>query len=350
MKILLIKFRNIGDVLLSTPLLENLKHHYPDSQIDFTINKECIDMLSLNPYISNIITYDRKYIKKLNFFKKIIKEIQFINSIKKSNYNIVINLTEGDRGAILSYFSGAETKLGFRVRKGIFSKLKIFDKIADDTKNIHTVEKDLQFLKLLNKKIISKNVNIYWGNNAEKTINNILKENNITQFVHIHPVSRWMFKCWEDDRMAKIIDYFQQEKNIKVVITGAPISKELGRINNIIKLCKTQPLNLSGILSLKHLAYLSSKAQLFFGVDTAPMHIAASVNTKVIALFGASNVVRWGPWDNNNWHHYTDANTIQSTGKHTTIVNNNHTIFYQDNVKKCKGMSEIHLKSILKLI
>ena len=59
MKILIIKFRNIGDVLLSTPLVSNIKYYYPDSNIDFALNKGCEEMVYGNPDINNIIVYDR---------------------------------------------------------------------------------------------------------------------------------------------------------------------------------------------------------------------------------------------------------------------------------------------------
>jgi len=345
MKILLIKFRNIGDVLLSTPLISNLKNIYPDSVIDFALNKGCEDMVTNNPNVSNIIVYDRPRIKKLGTFLQLKEEVDFTRNIKNSHYDIVINLTEGDRGAQLALFSGAEIKLGFPVRKGLLSKIKIFDKLGDDKKWQHTVEKDLQFIDLLGKKINNKEVKIYWPSMVEQEVDEILANNNIEKFVHIHPVSRWMFKCWEDDRMANIIDYLQQDKGLKVIITGAPVKKELDRIDKIILLCKTKPVNLSGKLTLKHLACLSSKAELFFGVDTAPMHMAAATNTPVVTLFGASYPVIWGPWNNKSDKMlFQDKDGFQVNGLHSMISNMNHEIFYKDQIKKTQGMNLITLK------
>ena len=339
MKILLIKFRNIGDVLLSTPLISNLKYQYPDSIIDFALNKGCEDMLTNNPNINKIITYDRPRIKKLSVFLQVKEEIKFIRNVRNNQYDIVINLTEGDRGAQLAFFSGAKTKLGFPVRKGLLSKIKIFDKLGNDKKRQHTVEKDLQFIDILGKKIVNKEVKIYWSNKVEQEVDKILLDNNIEKLVHIHPVSRWMFKCWEDERMAKVIDYLQQEKKLKVIITGAPVKKELDRINKILELCVTKPVNLSGELTLKHLACLSSKAELFFGVDTAPMHMAAATNTPVVALFGASYPVIWGPWNNKSDKQlFQDKDGMQTNGLHHMVSNMDHEIFYENEVKKSKGM------------
>jgi len=346
MKILIIKFRHTGDVLLSTPLVDNLKYYYPDSTIDFALNKECVDVLSFHPSINKTIEYDRSRIKKLGIIAQLKEEIKFIINIR-NHYDMVINLTEGDKGALLVLFSKAEIKLGFPIRKGILSKIKIFDYLGNDKKKQHTVEKDLQFINLLGKDINKKEVSIYWNNIINQEVNQILIDNNVEEFIHIHPVSRWMFKCWEDHRMAKIIDYLQQEKKLKVVITGAPIKKELDRINKIISHCKTVPINLSAQLTLKHIACLSSKAKLFFGVDTAPMHIAAATNTTVLTIFGASFPTIWGPWNNyNDGKLFHDIDAFQSNGKHFMISKMDHGIVYEESIKKSNGMVLIDFDSV----
>ena len=350
MRILIIKFRNIGDVLLSTPLLSNLRHHYPDAVIDFALNKGCEDMVSNNSDVDNIIPYDRHRIKELNLFSQLMAEFVFTRQIRQNQYDMVINLTEGDRGAQLALFSGAKYKLGFPVKKGIFAKLKIFNQLGNDKLLQHTVEKDLQFTTLLGKEVINRSVKICWPDFVEAEVSKILEENLVGEFVHIHPVSRWMFKCWEDDRMAKIIDHLQQDKGLRVVITGAPIRKELDRINQILTHCKTKPVNLSGQLSLKHVACLSSKAKLFFGVDTAPMHMAAAVDTPVVTLFGASYPALWGPWNNKTGQLFKNKDGVQKNGLHYMIANLNQNIFYKGQIKKSRGMTLIDYNQTRKLI
>ena len=93
MKILLLKFRNIGDVLLCTPLVSNLRHHYPNAQIEFCVNKETEAMLTLNPNINRIITYDRVTIKSFTRIKRLWREFDFIRSFYKEDYDLVITLS-----------------------------------------------------------------------------------------------------------------------------------------------------------------------------------------------------------------------------------------------------------------
>ena len=349
MRILLIKYRNIGDVLLSSALISNLRLHFPGSFIDFATNKDCVEMIEDNPDINNIFSYDREYLKKSTKLTRIIEEVKLIANLRKQKYDLVINLTEGERGAIMALFSNANNKLGFKIRKGFLSKIPIFDKLGNDKKNQHAVEKDLQFLYLLDKKPINNAIKIFWDKNIENDIKNFILDNNLQEFVHVHPVSRWMFKCWEDDRMAKVIDFLCIKKKYKVVITGSNAKSEINRIEKILSLCKSKPLNLSGKLSLKHLACLSSKSKFYFGVDSAPMHIAAATNSHVVSLMGASEASKWGPWSNNNKNRYSN-NGIQENARSTIFANDDHSIFYSNGIKKCRGMTNISTDSVLKVL
>ena len=121
----------------------------------------------------------------------------------------------------------------------------------------------------------------------------------------------------------------------------------MDRVKKILSLCKSKPIDLSGKLTLKHVACLSAKAKMFFGVDTAPMHMAAATNTPVLTLFGASFPVKWGPWNNNkNRKSFTDSDAIQSNGKHKLISNMRHEIYYDDGVKKSRGMTLIDYETV----
>ena len=122
MKILLLKFRNIGDVLLTTPLLKNIKKSYPNALIDFSVNKGTESMITMNPNLNKVITYDREEIRSLPILKRFWREIQFFRSFKKENYDLVINLTDGDRGDIISWYSKAPVRVGYKNNNSFFKK------------------------------------------------------------------------------------------------------------------------------------------------------------------------------------------------------------------------------------
>ncbi|WP_236617350.1 MULTISPECIES: putative lipopolysaccharide heptosyltransferase III [unclassified Lebetimonas] len=315
LKILVIKFRNIGDVLLTTPLIKNLKLNYPDSQIDCVVNKGTEEMLTLNPNINNIFTYDRSYFKSLPKLKRIIEEFKFLRSFR--NYDIIINTTEGDRGAFIAKFSRAKIKIGFSPKKNIFLKNTFTHKLQNPPLMRHIIENNLDAIRILNKKIFEKRVKIFWDKKDDEFIDSF---NLPKKFVHFHPVSRWLFKCIDDTISAKIIDFIQEELNLRVVLTAAPVEAEIKKIENIKSLCKTNPIDLSGKLSLKQTAALNKRAKFFIGVDTAIMHISAANDIPVIAFFGPSGAFNWGPWDNNLMESgYNKKNGFQKMGKHRVI-------------------------------
>jgi heptosyltransferase-3 len=316
MKILVIKFRNIGDVLLTTPLIKNLKIHYPDSTIDMVVNKGTESMITNNPNINEIFVYDRSYYKSLPKLKQIIEEFKFLRSFK--DYDMVINTTEGDRGAFIAKFSNAKTKIGYPVKKNWYLKNVFNIEMPKPTLIRHIVDNNLDAIRVQDLEVLEKKVEIFWKKEDEKKIDEL----NLDEFIHIHPVSRWMFKCIKDELMAEIIDFIES-KGKKVVLTASPDEKEIKKVQSILSFTKSNPINLSGKLSLKEVAYLSSKAKLFVGVDTAIMHMAAAVNTPVVAFFGPSGAFNWGPWDNDLMQSgYTQKNGIQKMGKHIVIQHN----------------------------
>jgi heptosyltransferase-3 len=186
--------------------------------------------------------------------------------------------------------------------------------------------------------------------------------------VHVHPTSRWLFKCWRDEYMADVITWLV-EQGMKVVVTSSPEKKEMDKAKKILSLVSefTQPIippspegsmgeliDLCGKTTIKQLAAISETSHLFFGVDSAPMHIAAAVGTPVVALFGPSAACNWGPWDKTCPYGYGKKSGIQEAGKHIVIQNHRHCIPCK--IDGCNGtkisqcLESIKVKEVKKLL
>jgi heptosyltransferase-3 len=317
MKILLLKFRNIGDVLLITPLVSNLKAYYEDAQIDVAVNHHTEPMVTLNPNINKVIIYERELFKTSSLFIKIWKEAKFFFSFRKENYDMVINLTKGDRGTIISWLTKAQVRIGYLNRNRFIKD--IYTHNLPEQKLRHTVESNIDPLRLLNIPIKDKKVEVFWSKDDEKFVQKELAD--INEFIHIHPVSRWLFKCIADSIMAQIIDFCESELGSKVLITASAEKFEIDKVNKILNYCKSNPVNLAGKFSLSQVAALNKNSKLFIGVDTAIMHISASNNIPVLAFFGPSGADHWGPWDNNLMESgYTKRNGFQTMGRHRVFA------------------------------
>ncbi len=309
------KFRHIGDVLLSTVLAKNLKEVYPDARVEYLVNAESKEMLTLNPYIDEVLVYDRKKARSGGVLGRLKYELSLYANVRKRHYDIVINTTEGERGGYAALISGARVRVGVAAKKGIFAKFSPYTHSFRLTLMRHLVESNLDALRAFGLEPSHKEVELFFAPSDEEVVEGLL--GGIKEFVHVHPASRWFFKCLSPAQNAEIIDYIEA-LGVKVVITAAPDTKELQMVNEILSLCKSSPLNLAGKLTLKQLAALSKRAKLFFGADTAAMHIAASQNTPCVAVFGPSGVFNWGAWDNDCKEcGYTSKNGIQKMGKHT---------------------------------
>lgn len=307
MKILVIKFRFIGDVLLTTPLISNLKAHYPDASIHFALNSGTQAVIENNPQIDKIHIYERNSINKSNIFKKLWLEIKYALRLRKEKFDIVINTEMSDRGIFLAKFCGAKTIVSHK------SNSQILNKFITNISNPsgHIVMQNLSAITALDKEILSTKVSLYFKNYDLSLPPN---------FIHIHPMARFNYKCLSDEIMAKIIDFCELELDKRVVLTCDKNQNEIDRMGHILSLCVSKPIVFMGNLTLDQVAFLSSKSDLYIGVDTAIMHIAAANNIPCIALFGPSYTGAWGPWDNSkSKSHYQNKNGIQKMGRHTVI-------------------------------
>ncbi len=111
----------------------------------------------------------------------------------------------------------------------------------------------------------------------------------------IQPTARQIFKCWDNAKFSAVIDALHA-RGYEVVLTSGPDKDDLVCVNEIAQGCQTPPVTaLAGKVTFPELGALIDHAQLFIGVDSAPAHIAAAVNTPLISLFGATDHIFWRP-------------------------------------------------------
>ena len=311
-KVLVAKLRHHGDVLLASPVFSLLKKRFPHLEIEAYLYKETYPMLEGHPAISNYVLYDKGW-KKLSFFGRLIKELALLKKIRKTGYDLVINLTEGDRGAIAAKISKCKYAVGFDPEnKGLFGKKKWYTHIIKHTPHPrHTVEKQLDALRCLGvfPDLNEKNLFFHIPISARKTIQRTLQEAQIKvgEYIHIHPVSRWMFKTLPTQTVVDVIR-FLHGKGKKIVLTGSKDPSEIEMNQEICLKAKDIPiLNLSGAINLKELGAVIAKSACLLSVDSVPLHLASSLKVPVIAIFGPSCEKNWGPY-----HHPISQTLFQS--------------------------------------
>lgn len=293
--ILLFKLRYIGDVLLTTPAIRLLRQAYPEAYIAMVVNRGTEEVLRHNPHLNHVCTVDRTILEKAPLWGRLTHEWKVIKSLRDKHYDISMDFDSGERGAYMSFLSGIDLRIGFQYARGL--RRLIFNRQIDIDRHLHTVERNLTLVeKTLGLKRKDDTLELYTGLEEERRVTLLIESFSLGECIPVivHPGARYRSKEWPAERWSMLIDRIQGDLGYPVVITGGNKEKEV--IRSITFRMKTPVRSLAGQTSVLELAALFRKAALFIGSDSGPMHIAAAVGTPVIALFGPTDPLVWGPW------------------------------------------------------
>lgn len=304
-RVLVTKLRHHGDVLLASPVLSMLKRIAPQAEIDGLVYADTAPMLAGHPALSQLHLIDRNW-KQQGVVSQAAAEWGLIRDLRARHYDLVVHLSVHTRGSWLvrllrprwSVAPNIPDKPGVAFWRSSFTHL--YPSQSDPER--HTVDTNLDSLRALGLTPLEedKRVTLVAGAAADAKIAALLAQYGLTAggFIHIHPASRWQFKCWPAERMAALCDLLVA-KAWPIVLTSAPDANEKALVAAILaarKASESTAIDFAGQLSLKELAALSAQARLFVGVDSAPMHIAAAMGTPTVGIFGPSGDLEWGPW------------------------------------------------------
>ncbi len=297
------KMRNIGDVLMITPALRALRETFPGARITVVVNSGTEAMLAHNPHVDEVLVYRRHEGKsRSGIYRRLRYELGFLRELRRRRFDLTIGFTDGDRAAWSAYFCGARYRLGaphYSIGKYDPRRLIYNLPAPSSPPPMHEVEKHFYLLEKAGLKLRTPEPGplcLVVPDDLRAWAQKEFAPLRPAPIIHIHPVARWLWKCWRSEAMAEVIDWLQTERGARVVVTTGPVPRERSRAQEIVRLCRTQPLFYDGNLSLTQIAALSAESDGYFGVDTAPMHMAAAVGVPVIALFGPTDQKGWAPW------------------------------------------------------
>ena len=296
--VLVVKLRHHGDVLLSSPVFRVLKNRAPHLEVDALVYADTRDMLAGHPEIAEIHGIDRAW-KRQGLAVQARREGELLAALHRRRYQLLVHLTDHWRGAWLAQvlrprWSVAPARPN-RFWGWSFSHRYPLPRFTPR----HTVETNLDALRRLGiyPETDEKRLVMVPGAEAEARVEALLASHRLDAkgFIQVHPTSRWLFKTWTEAKNAELLRRLVRDGH-RVVVSGAPDAREKAIVGRILAAAGEGVTDLAGQLTLREMAALSARARLFFGVDSAPMHIAAAVGTPVVALFGPSNEKQWGPW------------------------------------------------------
>jgi len=309
-KILIIIQRSSGDVFLSSSLIKILYEKYNSPKIDLLINSDTYFIAKIIPFVNNIYTfsYNEKQSNRWKQEKKIILKV-----FRK--YDLSINLTASDRSVLYALLSGKVSISAVEIYKSKSWWKRIFLTnyyYFDNSK--HILENNFSSLKILNIQFNKIHHDIGITPAANNIIKNKLKALNIDNFLIFHPSTQYKYKIYPQN-LRDILLTNLSKLGIPIIITGSnnlldlEIKKQLPSLPNVF--------DFIGETSLKEFIALSKLSSAYIGMDTLNMHIAASQNKRIFAIFGPTNLKMWSPWSNHLRLSAVDNKPLQTYGNIT---------------------------------
>jgi len=286
-RILVVRTDRIGDLVLATPVFECLKRSFPNLAIDALVSDCAKPVLENNPSINQVIPHHRT--NSANLLRKISGE----------RYDLCILLYPRFRLAWLLFRAGVPHRIGtaFRWYSFLFTH-KIFQ--HRKTVEKHELEYNLEMLLPLGISSQSVQPRIYLSKTETETVEVLFKQNRLSPpdlKIVIHPGGGRSSLRWGEDRFAQLATLLREKLSAKIILTGVETERDLTGI--VAQRLAGEVIDLTGKLSLRELAAVLSKSDLIVTNSTGPMHIAAALGVKVLALFcpiKTASPRRWGPY------------------------------------------------------
>ncbi len=275
-KFLVIQTASIGDVILSTAIGEKLIQKYPNAQIDYLVKQGNERLFDGNPWINEIIAWNKSKEK----FKNMLR---IIFQIREEKYDAVINLQRFASTGIFTVFSGAKKKYGFRKNPlSLFFTQSFPHKFKE---NWHETDRNHQLIAQLTDSKKAKPV-MY----PTMKENAIMSQYKTQKYITITPASLWFTKQYP---IEKWVDFVHKVDNsINIYLLGSAADKLL--CDKLIERTdRDNIMNLAGKLSFMESAALMRDAWMNYVNDSAAQHIASSVNGKITAIY-CSTVPNFG--------------------------------------------------------
>ncbi|MDD1679317.1 MAG: glycosyltransferase family 9 protein, partial [Methanomicrobiales archaeon] len=283
-RILLIKLRAVGDVILSTIVLKNLRTAFPDAQIDFLTERPSRDIVRGNPLLNETLVFDRGETGSLGL----------VVQVRRRAYDLVIDLFGNPRSALITRLSGARYRVGFRFRGRTYAYNIIVEPRGGF---VHNTQFNLDALEAIGVPIVDRELHVQYSNDDEQFVDAFLAENIVAGKIAVGFATGggWYTKRWALDRFAALADRISEVYGAEIILSWGPGQKdEVMAVQRAMKHRAFVP----PPTALPQLAVLLKRCTFVVCNDSGPMHLAAAVGTPVVGIYGPTNPVLQGPYGN----------------------------------------------------
>ena len=306
-KVLFIATRQIGDVLVTTPLISKARELWPEAEFHFLGYKGKMDMLKGNPDIAQIIeTSDRPgFSEYLSLFNRLFQRYDLAFVTQPSDRAYLYGLVAAFRrvGVLGGHPQGKQSPSSDKTQQqNAWKKFISMHTVDVDYFNQHVITEKLRLLEAFvdePSQLFSKPIDVTPP--VGEALTPIISSQLMQSYVVLHPGPLTAYKRWPLAHWQTLITYLVQ-RGLQVVLSASPAKQDLQLNHDILSLLsddiRGQVIDTAGKLSIPQAGALLRNALLYIGVDTSITHLAAACNTPTITLFGATPPTNFGPWPN----------------------------------------------------
>ena len=287
-KILIINVNWVGDTVFATPVFKAIKAQWPDAFLACMAVPRVKAVLESCPQLDEIIVYDERG-RHRGLWGKIV----ILWTLWRRHFDIAFLLHRSWTRALLVFLAGVKERVGYDTKnRGRF----LTHKVPEPPGLLHRSDYYLYVVEHYGVPVLDRTCEVQVSPEAQRGIADLLKQHQVTsdeRVVVVNVGGNWDPKKWPRRHFVELVNRLTRECRARVVIPGA--EKDAQTARDISQETAGKPVILAGETNLKQLIALMNRAALVISADSGPMHIASSVGTPGIAIFGPTRPELTGP-------------------------------------------------------
>mgnify|MGYP002784480136 CR=1 FL=1 len=301
MTILLVRLRQIGDVVFTTPVITALHRHLPDARISYLVEPAAAAVVAHHPHLHEVIVAPRG-----GGWRGLRDDLRLGRALRARRFEIAIDLHGGPRASLLTWLSGSRRRIGYNIPGRAWMYTDVVAR-ARDLRPRHSVANQADLLQPLGVPPPRPDVTpvvMDEGPSARAAIAARLRHHGAADdpliVMHVsagNPFRRWPLPAFADVAATLV----SADPRRRVIVTSGP--SETDAANQVVRdagarlgLLGTRVMAWSHDLPLDQLRALVDRAALYIGGDSGPMHIAATTAVPMVSLYGPTLPARSAPW------------------------------------------------------
>jgi ADP-heptose:LPS heptosyltransferase len=294
--VVLVLDRNLGNLVVCLSSIVALVEYFQGKKCYLAIDSAYKEVVESVKGLDRIIYYPRREIKRSNLLREAMLFLRFIQQIRTTHSDVLIDFQGGNTSSLVTLLSGAS----YRISNSAARKPYVYNAKIDLPVGKHKVQSYTEIVLAIGAHVEDTNFRLHASELRRDSLESTLGLHGITAnkpIVSIHAGAGIIQRQWTTEGFVEVADWLSG-RGYQVIFVGA--GRDLDKIHAVMSAVNLKAYNLGDKLSLGELMALFEMSSLFLGNDSGPMHLAAAIGTPVVALFGPGDDRRWGPLSPNS--------------------------------------------------